>query len=534
MTLPVPTAAAGGSFTQVSAGLFSSLALDIAGNAWAWGYNEYGQSGNGSNETINELPTAVEAVVAEVTQVSFGGAVGAGLTDNGDGTVSVATPPHAAGSVDVTVEWTVNGVAQEPVVYAGGFTYVQSDAPSIVVAPKDVSVVEGKDATFTVEVTGQPEPSLQWQVKTKGGQWVNVGGASTGSTLVVKSVGLSDDGSQYRVVATNSSGQVTSQAATLTVTAKPVGPVERGERFAGLDRYGTNLALLKATFEAGDALFVATVAVYPDALSAGPAAVVEGGSLALTPPNTLNPDLKVFLEANKPSKINIIGGKGAVSASVADQLGKIADVERVWGKDRYETSLEVFKRFFTTAPVRVAASGAFVATGQDFPDALSASAAGGSLGQPVVLALGASAKELPAATVTAFKGGGAKDIHIVGGTGAVNKNIEASLTKAGFKVDRQGGKDRYETNLAVNSYLGIDGVTGLWVATGNDFPDGLSAAIPASGANQRLVLAHRDCIPGPVVPQWIKGKDSTVTDVILVGGTGVLTNAVQNLAACAR
>ena len=129
--------------------------------------------------------------------------LGAGLTDNGDGTVSVTTPPHAAGSVDVTVEWTVNGVAQEPVVYAGGFTYVQSDAPSIVVAPKDVSVVEGKDATFTVEVTGQPEPSLQWQGKTKGGQWGNVGGASTGSTLMVKNVG---DGSQYRVVATNSSG----------------------------------------------------------------------------------------------------------------------------------------------------------------------------------------------------------------------------------------------------------------------------------------------------------------------------------------
>ena len=255
---------------------------------------------------------------------------------------------------------------------------------------------------------------------------------ATSATLTLTEVDLSADGNEHRVAVFNEAGKVTSGVATLTVIPVPVVPpaVERGERLAGSDRYGTNLALLRATFEAGDPLFVATGAVYADALSAGPAVVVEDGSLALTPPKALDLELKRFLEANKPSKIYVVGGKGAVSAGVADQLGKIAPVERVSGKDRYETSLEVFDRFFAGAPLgRVASRAVFVATGQDFPDAL-------------------------------------------------------------------------------------------------------SAAVPASGVNQRLVLAYKGCIPGPVVPEWIKGENSTVAQVTLVGCIGVLSNAVQNLTAC--
>lgn len=65
-----------------------------------------------------------------------------------------------------------------------------------------------------------------------------------------------------------------------------------------------------------------------------------------------------------------------------------------------------------------------------------------------------------------------------------------------------------------------------------DFPDALSAAVPAAKPKQRLVLSQRDCIPGPVVPEWIKGSASTVTNATLVGGTGVLSKAVENLTAC--
>ena len=523
----------GVSFTQVDGGFEFSLGLDAVGDAWAWGRNDYGQLGDGSTAE-SDVPVPVRMPGADatvmVTEVLFGDALGEGLTDNGDGTVSVTTPAHAPGAVDVTLGWIVNGVVQEPVVYPDGFTFVEPAVAPTVTDPADVSVVEGSDAAFTVTVTGTPEPDLQWEISEDSGvSWTAVAGA-TSATLTLTEVALSADGNEYRVAVFNEAGKVTSGVATLTVIPVPVVPpaVERGERLAGSDRYGTNLALLRATFEAGDPLFVATGAVYADALSAGPAVVVEGGSLALTPPRALDLELKKFLEANKPSKIYVVGGTGAVSAEVADQLGKIAPVERVSGKDRYETAQRVFDKFFANRVIDTA----FVATGQDFPDALTASAAGGLLGVPVVLAKGDTGKQLPGVTITALKAAKVKNVHIVGGKGAVNESIASSLTNAGFKVNRLGGKDRYATNLAVNSLLGVKGVTGLWVATGMDFPDALSAAVPAAKPKQRLVLSQRDCIPGPVLPEWIKGSASTVTNATLVGGTGVLSKAVENLTAC--
>lgn len=82
----------------------------------------------------------------------------------------------------------------------------------------DTTVVVGANATFTAAVDGYPTPSLQWQKNN-----VNLPG-ETGSSLVLTSVALVDSGSTYRVVATNASGTVTGNSATLTVVtgAAPV------------------------------------------------------------------------------------------------------------------------------------------------------------------------------------------------------------------------------------------------------------------------------------------------------------------------
>lgn len=59
---PPPPATSGG-FTGVSAGGYHSLALDEHGNAWAWGWNRFGQLADGS--TTNRLvPVAVFAIAA--------------------------------------------------------------------------------------------------------------------------------------------------------------------------------------------------------------------------------------------------------------------------------------------------------------------------------------------------------------------------------------------------------------------------------------------------------------------------------------
>ena len=92
-------------------------------------------------------------------------------------------------------------------------------APSFSVQPANASVAEGGTAQFTVTVAGTPTPTLQWQVSTDSGtSWGNVVGATAASYTTPATV-LADSGKQYRVVATNASGNATSNAATLTVTA---------------------------------------------------------------------------------------------------------------------------------------------------------------------------------------------------------------------------------------------------------------------------------------------------------------------------
>ena len=125
-SIPVAvTMPAGVTFTSVSTGSAHSVALGSDGNAYAWGFNSDGQLGDGTT-TASSIPLAVPAQLA-VTSVTFDGTAGTGLAQNPDGTWSVTTPNHAAGAVDVVVEWTLNGIAQNPITHTGAFTFMGAD-----------------------------------------------------------------------------------------------------------------------------------------------------------------------------------------------------------------------------------------------------------------------------------------------------------------------------------------------------------------------------------------------------------------------
>jgi len=93
-------------------------------------------------------------------------------------------------------------------------------APSVTTDPEDDEVTYGEDATFTAAASGDPAPTVKWQVSTDDGNtWSDVDGAtSTTLTLTKPTVAMSDN--QYRAVFTNSCGSADSDAATLTVNPK--------------------------------------------------------------------------------------------------------------------------------------------------------------------------------------------------------------------------------------------------------------------------------------------------------------------------
>src|SRR5438270_3571425 len=86
-------------------------------------------------------------------------------------------------------------------------------APSITTQPANQTVTVGQTATFTVVATGTAPLSYQWQ---KSGTAITGAISATYTTPATTS---SDNGAQFVVVVSNVAGNVTSNAATLTVNA---------------------------------------------------------------------------------------------------------------------------------------------------------------------------------------------------------------------------------------------------------------------------------------------------------------------------
>ena len=113
-------------------------------------------------------------------------------------------------------------------------TLTVSSAPAITGQPSNQTVNIGGLASFTAAASGNPTPTVQWQLSTNGGgAWNNINGA-TSPTLTFNSVTASQAGAQYRAVFTNSLNTATANAATLTlntnvaVLSTPSSPVPQG------------------------------------------------------------------------------------------------------------------------------------------------------------------------------------------------------------------------------------------------------------------------------------------------------------------
>ncbi|WP_152230218.1 cell wall-binding repeat-containing protein [Georgenia ruanii] len=152
-------------------------------------------------------------------------------------------------------------------------------------------------------------------------------------------------------------------------------------RLGGADRYATAAAISAATFAAGAPVaYLATGASYPDALAGG-AAAGGTGPVLLTAKATIPPAVAAELARLRPRRIVVLGGEGTVAPAVVTALRAYTDgaVTRLGGADRYATAAAVSAATFAGG-----AAVAYLATGTDFPDALSGAAAAGGAG-PVLL-----------------------------------------------------------------------------------------------------------------------------------------------------
>jgi putative cell wall-binding protein len=194
-------------------------------------------------------------------------------------------------------------------------------------------------------------------------------------------------------------------------------------RLAGGNRYATSVEISQYGFPAdgsADVVIVASGVGFADALAGGPAGVALNGPVLLTDPNSLPDVVAAEISRLGPSRVVIVGGTAAVSATVSEQIVALGlDVERIAGSSRYETSALISAEAFGGGSSR-----AYVATGLNFPDALAGAAAAGWLAAPILLVPGTSVPAVVADEITRL---GAGIVVVLGGTGVVSGGVETTL-----------------------------------------------------------------------------------------------------------
>lgn len=206
--------------------------------------------------------------------------------------------------------------------------------------------------------------------------------------------------------------------------------------------------------------------------------------------------------------------------SSASESPSAVPVERLAGKNRYETAAEVSGQWSATGK-RV-----YIVSGHNFPDALVAAARAGVFDAPVLLT---KSDHVPSETVSALERLQPKRIVVVGGTGSVSDEVLSVLGQyAGAEgVERLTGENRYATaaRIAAQYPKGRDRV---FLASGEDFPDALSAAAVAGSEHEPLLLTKPDQLPSDVAEQL---KRLEPGQVVVVGGTNAIKNTVAAEAA---
>ena len=155
-----------------------------------------------------------------------------GVVDLVDSRVGVATTHLSFKTATSGTYYAVSGDLSG--YQTGVFSMVAPTAPLITQHPRSQTQIVGETAEFSVVANGTEPLSFQWQ---KGGTTLANGGQISGaqsSTLTISDLAEGDAG-EYRVMVSNSAGQMTSQWAVLTVVGRPRLEIGQGNTPAGFE-----------------------------------------------------------------------------------------------------------------------------------------------------------------------------------------------------------------------------------------------------------------------------------------------------------
>lgn len=374
----------------------------------------------------------------------------------------------------------------------------------------------------TVTVTADKPQGLVTHVSWTAAEGSNVryrygatGGRAYETTLTSGDVLLPTGGDGTVWVRAYADDRFDSALATAAVSAESGIVALDATRLQGADRYVTAAQISAHSF-AGPvtSLVIASGQNWPDGLSASVLAKTGNGPLLLTRQSSLPSVTRDEVLRLAPSRIFIVGGTAAVSSAVEDRLKSLqypraVVIERIGGVDRYDTAAKVATRVKTLKGGTL--GGAIVASGYNYPDALSAAPLAARAGWPILLT---APTWLPTTTTSALAAIDAPQTLLIGGTAAIDDTVAQDLGG----VTRLSGANRYETSRAVTEWGLTHAVLDqslVGFATGLSFPDALAAGPALAQSSGGLLLT--DPLDTGLFP-WLGSRSASVDAMQLFGG----------------
>lgn len=288
------------------------------------------------------------------------------------------------------------------------------------------------------------------------------------------------------------------------------------ERIAGADRYGTAAALAEQWSPGVSVTYLVNGTDYPDALAAAARAGVYDAPVLLVQQDGIPSATRDALTRLQPGRLVIIGGPESVSDAVEQDLMAYTSgtMERVYGSDRYGTAAAL-AGYYAAGQQRV-----YLASGEDFPDALASAALAGKEHAPLLLTRQGQLDQPTRDQLDRLNPG---QVIVLGGTSAVSGAVASeagSYATNGFA--RVAGEDRYGTAAAIAERYPASTPSAL-AASGRDFPDALVGAALAGRDGAPVVLTTQSAVPrrtGDALDHIEPGS------MAALGGRTVLADAV--------
>ncbi len=289
------------------------------------------------------------------------------------------------------------------------------------------------------------------------------------------------------------------------------------QRIWGSDRYDTAIEVCKSGWHDGsEYAILANGENFPDALSAAPLAKKYNAPILLNSGKGLDNRVKTELKRLNVKQVFIIGGKGVIPKTAEDTLNEL-DIKniRLYGQDRYETAVKVAEQLGNVKEIAVA-------SGENFPDAMSIAPIAAQKSMPIILTAGGN---LPDSVANYIKDKNITKSYVVGGNDVVSDKTFNELPKA----ERLYGDSRYDTNAAVLKRFANDlNFNTIYLSSGENFPDALAGSALAA-KNSTCVLLVSDYI-GKATKEFAFDKLPSENNIKILGGKGVVADNLVNKA----